>query len=66
MRKVKEPEATNEPVEESTPAPVAEVKTKKEKKAPSAWQLHVRKTFEDNKGTSFTEVMALAKSSYKK
>ena len=61
--KVVEPVATHEPVEESTPEPVSPTK---EKKAPSKWQLHVKKTFEENKGKPFKDVMAISKESYSK
>ena len=68
------PEGTQEPVEESKPAPVRRKKKKTEEKKeveekpkkPNKWRLHLSKTFKDNKGKSFTEVMGIAKASYKK
>lgn len=68
------PEGTHEPVEESKPAPVRRKNKKTEEKKEveekpkkvNKWRLHLSKTFKDNKGKSFTEVMSIAKASYKK
>jgi hypothetical protein len=35
-------------------------------KKPNAWQLHIKKTREANKGLSFKEILKKAKSTYKK
>lgn len=68
------PEGTHNPVEESRPAPVRRKKKTEEKKEgeevkpkkPNPWREHLSKTFANNKGKTFREVMELAKSSYKK
>jgi hypothetical protein len=68
------PEGTQEPVEESKPAPVRRKKKKTEEKKeveekpkkPNPWRLHLSKTFANNKGKTFKEVMSIAKSSYTK
>ena len=71
--KKNKPEGTEEPVEESRPAPVRqrkkkteEKKTEERPKKPNPWREHLSKTFANNKGKTFKEVMELAKSSYKK
>ena len=67
------PEATRNPVEESRPAPVRRKKKTEEKKEdeenpkkPNPWREHLSKTFANNKGKTFAEVMNIAKASYKK
>ena len=67
------PEGTHNPVEESRPAPVRqrkkkteEKKTEEKPKKPNPWREHLSKTFVNNKGKTFKEVMEIAKSSYKK
>jgi hypothetical protein len=68
------PEGTHNPVEESRPAPVRQRKKKTEEKKeveekpkkPNKWREHLSKTFANNKGKTFKEVMEIAKSSYKK
>ena len=68
------PEGTHNPVEESRPAPVRRKKKTEEKKEVeevkpkqvNKWREHLSKTFANNKGKTFAEVMNIAKASYKK